>query len=86
MVINGMEIIVKTHVRSLRGSGGVGIFVKKTLCNDFKITKLEDATEGILWIELYHKMTKERLRFCVCYLPPNNSSRAVNAEDVFFKL
>ena len=67
----------------MRGSGGVGIFVRKKLYNDFDITKLNDDTEGILWIELFHKTTKERLRFCVCYLPPNNSSRAGNAEEFF---
>ena len=67
----------------MRGSGGVGIFVKKNLYRDFDIRNLNDDTEGILWLELLHKTTKECLRFCVCYLPPKNSPRAVNAEDFF---
>ena len=44
---------------------------------------MNDEPEGILWIELNHKLTKECLKFCVCYLPPNNSTRAVNAEEFF---
>ena len=44
---------------------------------------MQSEFEGILWIELQHKLTNERLRFCVCYLPPNNSSRSVNAEEYF---
>ena len=47
---------------------------------------MDDETEGILWIELNHKLTKECLKFCVCYLPPNNSTRAVNAEEFFHTL
>ena len=67
----------------MRGSGGVGIFVKKNLYRDFDISNLNENTEGILWLELLYKTAKERLRFCVCYLPPKHSSRAMNAEDFF---
>lgn len=72
-----------THKRTYKGSGGVGVFVRKSLYTEFDITNLYDKTEGILWIELHHKLTKERLRLCVCYLPPGNSSRNINAEDYF---
>lgn len=60
--------------------------MKKTLYNEFDTIKLNADTEGILWIELYHKSTKESLKFCVCYLPPSNSTRAVNAEEFFHTL
>ena len=69
------------HVRAVKGSGGVGVFVRKSILIEFHVEKLRAETEGILWIELQHKRTKERLHFWVCYLPPNNSSRAINAEE-----
>ena len=44
---------------------------------------LNQDTQGILWINLEHKVTKECLNFRVCYLPPANSTKAVNAQDYF---
>lgn len=57
--------------------------MRKSLLNDFDIIKLRGEKEVILWFELHHKQTEERLRFCACYLLQNNSSRAVSAEDLF---
>ena len=70
-----------TYRPSSKGSGGVGLFVRKSLYTEFNISNIRSDTEGILWIELHHKTTKELLRFCVCYLPPNNSSRNINSEE-----
>ena len=71
------------HRRAPKGSGGVGIFVKNTLFEQFNVEVLDSETEGILWISLKHKVTKECLNFCICYLPPANSTRAVNAQEYF---
>ena len=71
------------HRRAPKGSGGVGILVKNVLFEHFHVEVLNQDTQGILWITLKHKLTKEFLNFCVCYLPPANSTRAVNAQDYF---
>ena len=49
----------------------------------FNIRVLDSEREGILWISLQIKHTNELLRLCTCYLPPSNSSRAVNISDFF---
>ena len=43
------------HVRAVKGSGGVGVFVRKSILIEFHVEKLRAETEGILWIELQHK-------------------------------
>ena len=71
------------HTKARKGSGGVGIFVKSELFEHFRIEKLNDNTEGILWINLRPIHTGEQLKFCVCYLPPANSTRNVNSQEYF---
>ena len=44
----------------------------------FDISVLDDTTEGILWLQFRHKSDNFTLLPCVCYLPPENSSRRVD--------
>jgi hypothetical protein len=74
------------HRRAPCGSGGVGFLVKEKLLDIFNIRVLDDSCEGILWIVLNNKYTSFCLKACVCYLPPENSPRAVNAAAFFDNL
>ncbi|WAR10114.1 hypothetical protein MAR_035190, partial [Mya arenaria] len=50
------------HRRTPKGSGGIGVLIRNTFLNAFTVNKLNDEHEGILWISLTNKITKERLR------------------------
>jgi len=43
--------------------------------NLFDISILDASVEGILWLKLVHKLEHTVVLRCVCYLPPENSSR-----------
>ena len=69
--------------RATSGSGGVGVFIKKTFTKNFNISRLDDSHEGILWIKCASKTNNSVLLLCTCYLPPEGSSRCVNPEEFF---
>ena len=69
------------HRNAKSGSGGVGFLIKDRILHDFQVSVLDRSYEGILWLKLVNKEDGQVLLPCVCYLPPENSSRAfdVNA-------
>ncbi len=69
------------HHRAWSGSGGVGFMVKKDLFQYYKIHTLDDSYEGILWISLQCKQSGTLLNGCVCYMPPEGTSRYVDPHD-----
>ncbi|CAG2205739.1 unnamed protein product [Mytilus edulis] len=71
------------HKKAKTGSGGVGLFVKKSYYEMFDIGVLDTSFEGILWVSFKHKNSDFRFNICVAYLPPENSTRQVD-KDVFF--
>ena len=75
------------HIRAKKGSGGVGILVRKELLNDFKVEITNSDVEGILWIKFTSKVDKEDSFYvCSIYLPPEFSSRAVNVNEFYDSL
>ena len=68
------------HVNARCGSGGVGILIKNALLREFECKVVDNSYEGTLWLRLKHKFNRTCLILCVCYLPPENSSRQA---DVF---
>ena len=46
----------------------------------------DDTIEGILWLKFVSKCNKAELHTCVCYLPPHESSRNIDADDFFDNL
>ena len=87
LIIDGYEWIghnrVNIHKRAKIGSGGVGFLVKKCLYNIFNIDVLDKSYEGILWIKCSSKFCDAVISMCVCYLPPDGSTRNSDAEDFF---
>ena len=63
------------HRNAKSGSGGVGFLIKNRILRDFHVSVLDRAYEGILWLRLVNKEDGQVLLPCVCYLPPENSSR-----------
>lgn len=71
------------HRNARSGSGGVGFLIKDTLCDIFDISVLSDSHEGIFWLKMVHKFEQFTLMPCVCYLPPENSSRYFNVNTFY---
>lgn len=69
------------HVNARSGSGGVGIFIRLGVFDEYKVEVLDVSYEGLMWIRLSAKRFYCVLLFCVCYLPPIDSSRYVDACD-----
>ncbi|MES9880125.1 MAG: reverse transcriptase family protein [Sedimenticola sp.] len=76
----------RLHKNAKSGSGGVGFFIKNEMYNAFDISVLDDTGEDILWISLTHKFERHTICACVCYLPPENSTRCVDASGFYDSL
>ena len=63
------------HVRAKKGSGGIGFLVKHYLFETFDIQICDNSYEGILWLQMVNKQTKNCIKLCVCYLVPDFSSK-----------
>ena len=69
------------HRKAPKGSGGVGVLIRNCVLNQFNVYETNTLNEGIIWVRLKDKETLEILSFCVCYVPPSNSTRNVNVEE-----
>ena len=74
------------HSNARRGSGGVGCFVKRSLLERFEIVIANNTVEDILWLKIKSLVSNESVYLCICYLPPENSSRQVDAEQFYAEL
>ncbi|VDH90239.1 Hypothetical predicted protein [Mytilus galloprovincialis] len=70
------------HIRAKCGSGGVGFLIRQEIVDVFNIEIVNDVTDGILWVKLQDKLCLSNIFYvCAVYLPPENSTRAVNVHD-----
>ena len=79
----------RLHHRARSGSGGVGLFISDRMCMDYNCEILDDSVEGILWLKLTakpHLCVNQVFSVAVCYLPPANSTRQVDAADFYENL
>ena len=74
------------HIRAKKGSGGVGFLIKNDVMKQFSIMVEDDTIEGILWLKLSSQLNDAKLHICICYLPPIESSRNIDANDFFDNL
>ncbi|XP_060589316.1 uncharacterized protein LOC132744577 [Ruditapes philippinarum] len=74
------------HRNARTGSGGVGFLIRNSICDNFNINILSDTCEGILWLKMVHKSDDFTLLPCVCYLPPENSSRQFDVNRFYESL
>ena len=82
MSIYVFAIIEKTiHAKDPKPSGGVAILVKQTLLIDFQVSVIDSTYDGILVLEVKHKLTQCNLVFSI-YLPENSSAH-INACTFF---
>ena len=76
--------------RAVRGSGGVGVFVRESLVKlGFEMAVIDDSLEDVLWVELKRKddhLIGEGLILGICYIPPELSGRSVNVEEIYERI
>ena len=62
------------------------MLVKNNILHLYSASIINKDVEGILWVQLTCKQTREMFRVCVCYLPPEGSSRKFDAQDFYDSL
>ena len=61
----------------------VGLFIKSTLLNDWKLIELDTYMEGLYIVSLDNVSQGIKIVLCPCYLPPENSPWAIDC-DLYF--
>ncbi|CAC5399360.1 unnamed protein product [Mytilus coruscus] len=74
----------RIHKNAVRGSGGVGVLIKREIVDSYSCEIINSDFEGILWIKLNATDTDFCVYVAVCYLPPAGSSRVIEP-DLFFQ-
>ena len=75
-----------THINAPKGSGGVGIFVRNGIYEEYEISIVDKSFDGILGILLTSKQTGYKIVIFSVYLPTENSPWGRNAMDFFSHL
>ena len=65
------------------GFRGIRFLIKGSIIQECNVDLLDSSSEEILWLFLQHKVSGDNLTVCVCYLPPLNSCRHVDAHSFF---
>ena len=76
----------KVNENAKRGYGGVGIFIKNTLYDNFSIEVIDDEKEDILGIKLEDKTTGKELIIYSVYITPSNSTAGAPANEMYAHL
>ena len=53
------------HIRAKTGSGGTGLLVRNDFDELFNVTIVDDATDGIVWVQFTDKINDNN-KFYVC--------------------
>ena len=69
--------------RNDNGSGGVGLFVKSELFQQFEISVFDKCFRDVLCVEFIDKTTHLKFAICVYYLPPENNVNGRFTADFF---
>ena len=71
------------HVRAVRAFGGVGIFIREYIADEFFIKVIDKVCDGVLMVQFKQKCSEFTMVIIVAYLPPEHSKWGRNAENVF---
>lgn len=72
--------------RARRGSSGVGVLVKSSICQDWLVDVVSAELEDVLWLKMQHKESMYTIFIAVCYIPPLGSSHDFDIENRFLVL
>ncbi len=71
------------HKNAPKTLGGVGFLVKRELLIDYSCEIIDKSYEGVLVLELVHKVIGTKLLFIASYLPPECSPHGRNASGFY---
>ena len=71
------------HRKAKKGSGGIRFLIKNDIFRAYDVTVQDDSTKGILWFKFRSQKSSDSFFTCVCYLPPTDSSRNIDANEFF---
>ena len=71
------------HRNAKCGSGGAGFLIDNNFGKHYNTEVVDDTFDGILWLKLHNKFDNSKVFVCCCYLPPNHSTRQVDAHEFF---
>jgi exonuclease III len=71
------------HKNAVRAFGGVGLFVKQAISEDFSIKVIDKSYDGILATEFVQKQSGFKMVFITCYLPPEHSKWGRDSTSFF---
>ena len=71
------------HRNARKGSGGVGVLVKKSFLNSYDIKCIDRCFDGVIKLKIYGKFSKCIIVIFCCYLTPENSTRGRVSHDFF---
>ena len=72
--------------KAVRGSGGVGIMVKSSICQNWQIEIVDVTLEDVLWVKFQHQKSGCVAYVAVRYVPPVGSSGDVDVAEHFLLL
>jgi hypothetical protein len=61
------------HKRAKRGSGGIGLFIKNNLFDNWDVNVINKSYDGIMVTQLSHKHSGYIIVIVSCYLPPEGT-------------
>lgn len=63
------------------------MLVKDTIYDDYVVELTDSSIEGIMWVKFTSRINSNDVFYvCVCYLPPEGSTRNVNAHEFYDNL
>ncbi len=74
------------HKNAPHNFGGVGIFIQNNMFNFFNVKITDRTYDGILCINLLHKITEYDVSIFCCYLPPVSSPYGRNSASFYSHL
>ena len=77
---------VNQNIRSPKGSGGVGILVRKSIFENYNVSVCENNWDGIFGLTFKSNYNNINIGIFVCYLPPQNSIWGKESEALFAHL
>ena len=74
------------HRNAPKRSGGVGVFIKNKVLEDYKVKVIDTCVDGIIGLKLEHKVSMFTLLIYACYLSPECSPHGRDAIGFFSHL
>ena len=70
-------------MKAKKGSVGVGFFVNTIVLIEYDVRVTDSFSKGIMWLHFRPLRNEKPFQFCVCYLPPKDSTRNIDHGEFY---